>query len=216
MYRPIKQLFTCLLIVSGVGLYIPTFAETACGNSPQAVQLVELIRQHDLQSRADIRCSSKLTQIAEHKANLLSENNVIMHNIGHLTPNQLLRKNGYPLGSGYPVLGNQVEALAAGEKSAKETFQQLINSESHRRLLLGHESFYALQNEIGVAYVRQSKSPFDYYWVIYLADTINRPKPDIEYIVNFDYLHRESEKPPSIRDRHKHSRSSRPQMATDN
>lgn len=214
MHKPIKYLFNFLLIVGGIGLCTPTNAESACGNTPQAVQLAELIRQHTQQSRADIRCNDQLTQIAEYKADLLSKNNIIMHNIGHKTPNQLLRAKGYPLSEVYPVLGNQVEALAAGENDAKETLQQLLNSPRHRRLLLGEASFYIPQNEIGVAYVRQTKSPYDYYWVIYLAD-INRAKPDPEYIVDSDFRHIKSTKETSIRERHRQSRNARPKMATD-
>lgn len=193
----------------------PAPADITCGNNPQAIELAKLIRQHSEQTRTEIKCSSKLTQIAKLKAKLLSENTVIMHNIGHQTPNQLLRTNGYPLGSGYTILGNQVEALAAGEKNAKATLNQLLNSENHRRLLLGEDPFYKPQNEIGVAYLRQSKSPYDYYWVIYLADKNNRPKPDVEYIVNSDYTHNDLEQKTSVRDRHHQSRYRRPQMATE-
>lgn len=215
MFLPIQLPFNFLLVLGCIGLCTPALSETACGNSPQAVQLAELIRDHNQQLRTDIRCNPKLAQIAEYKATLLSEHNMIMHNIGYQTPNQLLRKKGYALSEVYPVLGNQVEALAAGENNAKETLQQLLNSKSHRRLLLGEESFYKPQNEIGVAYIKQSKSPYGHYWVIYLADTNNRPKPDIEYIVNFDYQHIKSEKKTSIRDRHRQSRAGRPLMAYD-
>src|SRR5690554_5615172 len=114
MFLPIQLPFNFLLVLGCIGLCTPALSETACGNSPQAVQLAELIRKHPQQSRAVIRCNAKLTQIAVHKATLLSENNIIMHNIGHKTPNQLLRAKGYPLSEVYPALGNQVEALAAG------------------------------------------------------------------------------------------------------
>ncbi len=215
MYRPFIHLIRCLLFTGIIGLFTPSYAQTACGNSPQAVQLAQLIRQHPQQLRTDIRCNAKLTQIAEHKAGLLSENNVIMHSIGRQTPNQLLRNKGYPLSAIYPMLGNQVEALAAGENNANDTLQQLLNSKSHRRLLLGEEPFYQPQNEIGVAYVRQTKSPYDFYWVIYLAD-YNRAKPERDYVVSSDYQHKKPQNTTSIRDRHKQSRISRPFMPTDN
>lgn len=215
MFLPIQLPFNFLLVLGCIGLCTPALSETACGNSPQAVQLAELIRKHPQQSRAVIRCNAKLTQIAVHKATLLSENNIIMHNIGHKTPNQLLRAKGYPLSEVYPALGNQVEALAAGENNAKKTLQQLLNSKNHRRLLLGEVSFYQPQNEMGVAYVRQTKSPFDYYWVIYIADD-DRIRPEPEYTVNSEYRHIESEKKTSVRDRHRQSRYARPKMSSDN
>ncbi len=215
MFLPIQLPFNFLLVLGCIGLCTPALSETACGNNPQAVKLAELIRQHPQQSRAVIRCNAKLTQIAVHKATLLSEHNMIMHNIGYQTPNQLLRKKGYALSEVYPVLGNQVEALAAGENNAKETLQQLLNSKNHRRLLLGEEPFYKPQNEIGVAYVRQTKSSFDYYWVIYIADD-DRIRPEPEYTVNSEYRHIESEKKTSVRDRHHQSRYARPKMSSDN
>ncbi len=204
----------CMLIIT-MAFLTPIYADKACGNNPQAAELVELIRQHPQQSRKEIDCSSKLSQIAEYKATLLSENNIIMHNIGYQTPNQLLRNKGYLLSNGYPILGNQVEALAAGEKDAKSTLNQLLNSETHRRLLLGEAPFYKPQNEIGVAYLRQSKSPYDYYWVIYIADTNNRPKPDVEYFVNSEFNYTQPEQKISIRDRHYQSRTTRPKISTD-
>ncbi|MCX7544561.1 CAP domain-containing protein [Marinicella gelatinilytica] len=216
--QPIEviQYVSWLLVLTFISFNTTVFAESVCGNSPEAVQLAELIRKHPEQLRTDIRCNFKLTQIAEHKAGLLSEHDVIMHHIGYLTPNQLLRKKGYALSSGYPILGNQVEAIAAGEKSAKETLQQLLNSQNHRRLLLGEAPFYQPQNEIGVAYVNQSHSSYDYYWVVYFADTKNRPKPKTEYLVNSEYKHIDPEEKSSIRERHRQSRARRPKMATEN
>jgi len=138
-----------------------------------------------------------------------------MHNIGRLTPNQLLRKKGYSLSSGYLILGNQVEVIAAGEAHIKTVLEQFLKSKNHRNLLLGNADFYQSQNQIGAAYLHQPDSYYEHYWVIFIADSDNRPKPDVEYIVNSDYTHNDLEQKTSVRDRHHQSRYRRPQMATE-
>lgn len=204
-----------LLVVIGCCLNTALFADSDCGNNPQAVQLAQLIRQHPHQARTTIKCNALLTKIAEQKAQLLSEHSILMHNIGRLSPNQNLQKNGYPLSKDYSTIGNQVEAIAAGNKYAHETFEQLLNSENHRHLLLGQQLFYQYQNELGVAYVRETKSPYDYYWVIYIADHDHRPKPESELTVISEFKLDLPEYKTSIRERHRQSRAGRPLMTTD-
>lgn len=212
----VRRLYVLALILL---FNTPVFADTTCGNNPQAAELAELIRQHPQQTRKQLNCNEKLSHIAEFKVELLSQNDIIMHNIGHLTPNQLLRDNGYSLSSSYPILGNQVEAIAAGEKNATATFNQLLNSKIHRNLLLGNADFYLPQNEIGVAYLRQNNAPYEYYWVIYLADTNERPKPELQYTIGFNNpFSQESSKKDDkmrIRERFNNSRNTRPMMSTD-
>ena len=196
----------CLLVVFSLFFYNSLHAQSICGNNQQAKRLAELIRQHPKQSRIKINCNQQLTEIAEQKALLLSEHSVLMHNIGRLTPNQNLRHKGYPLSKNYPIIGNQVEALAAGEKRPENAFEQLLNSKPHRLLLLGNDNFYQAQNELGVAYVRQTKSPYDHYWVIYLADQHNPRNPNYEVTVNTEFSHTKNHKKMSIRERHHQSR----------
>jgi len=194
--------------------FVPLSATTLCGNNDQAKQLSELIRNHTQQHRTKIACHPKLTDIARFKVGLLSQEEVIMHNIGYLTPNQLLRKKGYQLSGIYSVLGNQVEAIAAGNKTAKATFKQLLNSPRHKNLLLGISEFYREQNQIGVAYLQQKVSPYDHYWVIYLADSHRNENQKPEYTVTTDFTFpqlKSNDNQPvlSIRERHKQSRHKR-------
>ncbi|KAA3647434.1 MAG: CAP domain-containing protein [Proteobacteria bacterium] len=202
--------FSCLFAVL-LATSVQAEKPDDCGNNNQAQQLAYLIKHHQNQQRTQLDCHAKLTDIGHYKAKLLSGHEVIMHNIGHLTPNQLLRKKGYKLSDGYPHLGNQVEAIAAGNKTASETFNQLLNSARHRNLILGSSDFYREQNQIGVAYLQQKVSPYEHYWVIYLADTKHREKPKTEFTVSYDYtLHHEKsaeqQQKLSIRKRHEQSR----------
>ena len=206
----------CLLyLVFGLFYFSPLTAADDCGNNSQAKQLSALIRNHDQQLRITLNCHPKLSKIARYKVGLLSQEDIIMHNIGYLTPNQLLRKKGYQLSKIYPGLGNHVEAIAAGNKTPEATFKQLLKSPRHRNLLLGLSDFYREQNQIGVSYLQQKVSPFDHYWVIYLADSHRNEKPEPKYTVttNFTLNQTESnnEKPKlSSQERHEQSRHKRP------
>lgn len=208
--------FKCLLYLAfGLFYFLPLTAAADCGNNSQAKQLSSLIRNHSQQHRVKINCHPKLSEIARLKVGLLSQEDIIMHNIGYLTPNQLLRENGFQLSKIYPVLGNQVEAIAAGNKTPEATFKKLLKSSRHRNLLLGLSDFYREQNQIGVAYLQQKVSPFDHYWVIYLADNHRNEKPEPEYTVSTDFtlIQPESinDKPKfSVRERHEQSRHTRP------
>lgn len=205
-----------LLFMFFAMIYIaPLSASNTCGNNDQAKQLSELIQKHAQQQRVKISCHPKLTEIALFKVSLLSQEDVIMHNIGYLTPNQLLRDQGYNLSKIYPILGNQVEAIAAGNKTVQATFQQLLDSPRHRNLLLGISEFYRHQNQIGVAYLQQKVSPFDHYWVVYLADSHRNENTKTDYTVSFDFpsLQQNSDETPkelSIRERHEQSRHKQP------
>ncbi len=141
-----------------------------CGNNDNSRQMAEYIMQHKNQTRPELRCSKKLNQIAIIKAKLLASEKDIAHTAGHMTPNHLLRKNGYDLSKRYPIFGNQVEAIAGGEKSVTQAFADFLDSEPHRILLLGEHPYFNEQNDLGVAYYYNQSTPYEHYWVVLFGD----------------------------------------------
>ena len=165
-----KLICTTLLITSH-----PVFSnEVTCGNNEQAHQLAQLIRFNQQQQRMALRCNEKLNEIALIKAGYIIENQDIWHNAGHMAPNQLLRHHGFKLPKTYPLFGNQVEALAGGEESAKEVFADFLNSKPHKKLLLGEDAFFKSQDQIGVAFVKNINTEHEFYWVVIIADEKNQ------------------------------------------
>lgn len=165
-----KHVFLIYCLMFCLTAYSQAPEHEHCGNNEQAQQLVALIKQHQQQQRQQLHCHPLLNEIARIKAGLLIENQDIWHNAGHLTPNQLLRHHGFKLPSNYPVFGNQVEALAGGKTSASDTFHGFLHSEPHRKLLLGETDFFAQQDQIGVAYIKDLSTDHQHHWVVIIAD----------------------------------------------
>jgi uncharacterized protein YkwD len=118
----------------------------------------------------------------------MAANNYFGHDSPDLTastPNEMVRSTGYNLplqitvGSTIyqlPDDSNQVEALAAGTLTAENTLNTLLidatdPSLGHRVQLLGMDSFFALDREIGVGHaISGSGAPlFADYWAIHTA-----------------------------------------------
>lgn len=141
-----------------------------CGNNEQARVLARLIRTDIEQKRANIRCNAILTNAAEAKAKEMSEFGLVTHNLSG-SPNSRLRHANYKLpdyyGKGFN--SNQVEAIAGGYSNATEVWDAFKQSEGHRKHLLGELEFYLEQDEIGVAFIKDRKSPHSEYWAVYLA-----------------------------------------------
>lgn len=169
----IKNITTYLLclLASPVISHCETFA---CGNNEQAKKLTELIINHKNQQRIDLLCNEKLNQIALIKAHFIKESENIWHSAGRMTPNQLLRHHGFKLPKTYPYIGNQVEALAGGEKMPEMVLLDFLDSEPHRKLLMGDDVFFREQNQIGAAYIADPQAAHEYYWVVIIADESNQ------------------------------------------
>ncbi len=154
-----------------------------CGNNAPAQQLATLIKSHDQQQRKNLDCNEKLTEIALIKAGHIIESQDVWHNAGRMAPNQLLRHHGFKLPKTYPLFGNQVEALAGGEQVVELVFSDFLNSEPHRKLLLGDDLFFSQQDQIGVAYVEDLTTDHQHFWVVIIADEKNteiKQEPVIE------------------------------------
>ena len=140
-----------------------------CGNSEQAKKLAQLIVNDKNQARTQIHCNPTLVAIAEQKAKDMAEEGLVSHFLGG-SPNTRLRNAGLTLPSYYgDAMSNQVEALAGGYQTAKKVWHALKSSFSHKQHLLGEIPFYAEQNEIGIAFFKDYKTPHVEYWVIYIT-----------------------------------------------
>ncbi|MGM0905238.1 MAG: CAP domain-containing protein [Pseudomonadota bacterium] len=141
-----------------------------CGNNEKARFLVKLIKADKEQKRSDIRCNRILTAAAEAKARRMAEFGLVIHNLGG-SPNSRLKEAGYELPNhyGHKFDSNQVEAIAGGYANANEVWEAFKESKGHRTHLLGEHEFYIKQDEIGVGFVKEWKSPHVEYWVVYLT-----------------------------------------------
>jgi len=144
--------------------------KSTCGNNQPAQQLAQLIQSYKSQKRPVLVCNEKLNEIALIKAKEILKSQDVWHNVGNMTPNQLLIHNGFKLPKTYPLFGNQVEAIAGGEESIELVFKKFLDSPPHRKLLLGEDEFFKFQDKIGVAYQRDLKSDHQHYWVVIIAE----------------------------------------------
>jgi uncharacterized protein YkwD len=150
----------------------------ACGHSPQARQLVELIRNHPLQRRPRLSCHPVLAAAAADKAEEMAARGQVSHIYGVMAPNRRLRQAGYRLPLSYPgMFHNQVEAVSGGFSTAAEALQAFLDSRPHRTHLLAEHPFYAEQDEIAVGYARNPDSEHIDYWVVFIARRIDSGNP---------------------------------------
>lgn len=159
-----------------------------CGISDKAQQLAKLIITDDEQVRPIIRCNKLLSEIALIKANKMLEFGLVTHNLGG-SPNSLLRNSNYELPDYYGsnFNSNQVEAIAGGYTSPEEVWSAFKHSDAHRVHLLGEHTFYAEQDELGIAFISEWSSPHVEYWVVYLTKGYQKDqtyKNDINDIPN--------------------------------
>lgn len=177
-----KVIFVVLLVLYTSAIYAEVFNTITCGNNEESQKLIKLIQNHNHQKRENLLCNAKLNEIAVIKAKHIIANENIWHNAGHMSPNQLLRHHGFKLPKIYTLFGNQVEALAGGEKSAKDVFYDFLGSDPHRKLLLGDDDFFKSQDQIGAAFVKDRSTKHEYYWVVIIAGQDNhtiQQKPEV-------------------------------------
>ncbi len=140
-----------------------------CGESKQAIELAKMIKESQDQKRGRLTCNKSLSTIALLKARKMAKYSKVDHNIENTTPNELLRENGFFLPASYSILGNQVESVSGGKKSPAEMFSYFMTSPGHKVHLLGENSFFKTQHQIGVGYYSDINSDHIDYWVVYIA-----------------------------------------------
>jgi uncharacterized protein YkwD len=153
-----------------------TYAEQYkdCGLNKKSRALARLIINDPKQNRITLTCNLKLSEIAYKKAKEMASLGRVTH-LGRSPANKRLFDEGYPLAKIYPrFLENNVEAVAGGVKDTDTVWQKFKKSEAHRTHLLAEHEFYLLQNEIGVGYYFDLKTPHIDYWAVYIAHHSNK------------------------------------------
>lgn len=142
---------------------------SGCGFNQKAKELARLIMLDSGQKRTQLVCNKELARIALKKARQMSETDKVAHYINHVSPNELLSKEGLQLPYTYAILGNQVEAVQGGAETAQEAFDNFLNSYYHKEHLLGENNFYNKQTQIGVGYINDKSTLHEDFWVVYIT-----------------------------------------------
>ncbi|MCF6319238.1 MAG: CAP domain-containing protein [Proteobacteria bacterium] len=167
-----------------------------CGESKQAIDLAKMIKESQGQMRGHLTCNKALSTIAALKARKMAKYSRVDHNIENTTPNELLSENGFFLPASYSILGNQVEAVSGGKKSPAEMFSYFMTSPNHKAHLLGENSFFKTQHQIGVGYYSDINSDHVDYWVVYIA-SLKEPSENNNNLKNTFVAHMEKENKPA-------------------
>lgn len=74
-----------------------------------------------------------------------------------------------PLPAEYPENGNSIESLVGGAKDALVALRALLSSEKHANHLLGRTPFFREQNRVGICFLHQPGSTYEFYYVILIS-----------------------------------------------
>lgn len=147
-----------------------------CGMNKKAIELAKLIINDLEQKRQRLVCNTLLAKIAHQKAQEMAKRGRVSH-VGSSFANRRLIDAGYPLSASYPrMFENNVEAIAGGISEPEKMWVSFKNSSGHRMHLLAEHEFYTLQDEIGVGFYFDRKSPHQEYWVVYIAHQVENKK----------------------------------------
>jgi len=178
MSTKVKFYIYSLFFLSSYPNFVLADSFQDCGNNINSRILARMIIEDKNQRRTQLKCNLLLSKIADDKAKEMA----ILKRVTHVRrnpANKRLVEAGYPLAEIYPLLfENNVEAIAAGISDPLIMWQEFKGSDVHRIHLLGQHEFYCLQNEIGVGFFYDTKTPHVEYWVIYIAHQIE--------ILNYD------------------------------
>lgn len=156
-------------------IYIPIIH-----NSPDIhIDIGHQANQHELdffndfknisgQQRSAVKLSTPLNQIARSHACDMAVFDFFNHiNFDGLGPNKRVLNAGIELPSFYGQANesNNIESLAGGYSTSQEAITGLLNSPSHRKHLLGLESPFKEQEQVGIGYCFNPNSRYKYYWV---------------------------------------------------
>ncbi len=143
-----------------------------CQLNTEEQKILDLMQASSEQKRPTLVCNAILAQVARARAQDMADRNYFGHvNPDGYGPNYLVVAAGYTLPDFYSqsLNSNNIESIAAGYASSEDTWDALLNSEHHRTHVLGLDSFYAEQTDIGIGYVSVDNSEYVRYWVIITA-----------------------------------------------
>ncbi len=147
-------------------------AADLCGFTAQRLELFNLLVNDPDQKRASRTCNATLARVAQAKAEDMARRNYFDHtNPEGFGPNYLVRAAGYVLPTFYSgeLNGNNIESIAGGTQTASATWRVLKSSSGHRPHVLGENTFYAEQVDVGIGYFYLADSTYKHYWVIITA-----------------------------------------------
>ncbi len=125
--------------------------------------------------RQPLAWNASLQNAAQFKSNEMATNDYFGHQskVTGQWPNANVRANGYNLPSWFPNDNNYLESIGAGtfRNTAQEGMKPLIISESHRKHLLGTDSFNAGQKEAAIGYAQNGNSFYTNYWTVHATRT---------------------------------------------
>lgn len=74
-----------------------------------------------------------------------------------------------PLPQEYPDEGNSIESLVGGVENSSVALRALLRSEKHANHLLGRTPFFKEQNRVGISFLHEPQSKYQYYYVILIS-----------------------------------------------
>ncbi|NJL06540.1 MAG: hypothetical protein HC911_16875 [Chloroflexaceae bacterium] len=143
----------------------------ACAPVPEEAELAARMQTHPDQKRPFLVCDPTLERIAREMAQDMSVRDFFNHvNPDGIGPNELVRRGGYPLTSGYDptITANNIQSIGRGG-TLEQMWPLWMNSDSHRLHLIGDGPFWIAQTDYGIGYYYDPNSPSQHYWVILTA-----------------------------------------------
>ncbi|TDR23445.1 hypothetical protein [Marinicella litoralis] len=170
------KLFFLLILISVSTLLAAAQTQSEfdqiCGNNSHAAELGQLIKGHPSQQRQSLQCNAILAEIAQQRAEQLANNSADPE----ITPNQVIIKGGFRVPNYYPVIGNQVEAVAKNFDQAQHALSYLLESGKHHDHIMGKGDFFALQSQLGVGFFKAQEDTQHDQWVVLIAQPWQSPK----------------------------------------
>lgn len=113
-----------------------------------------------------------LMKVAHERADDMAMRRYFSHvNPDGLAANWLVRDAGYALPDHYHKerAANNIESISAGQAQPAAAWRAWLSSPSHRLHVLGENDFFAEQYEYGIGFANIEGSPFQFYWVLIIA-----------------------------------------------
>jgi uncharacterized protein YkwD len=165
------------------GVFLPMLAaegqsvepkQEKCELNAEEQAIADYMARAEDQGRDAIHCSPILARIARARAADMAARGYFSHvnPEGH-GPNYLVTEAGFKLPSWYDHrdAANNLESIGGGYSTPDNVWSAWMSSPNHREHLLGANSFYADQQELGVGYVNDPNSQYGQYWVVITAPT---------------------------------------------
>lgn len=145
-------------------------AEDGCSLNPTAAAMLETIRSATWQRRAKVICDPRLAAAAHWKANDMAARIYASHITPEgESPNDYVRRFGYPLPEWYAPGGNQVESFGAGYPTAEAMLVAWFTSQTHWAHVTAAHSFFVGQQCVAVGYASTPGWAWQDYWVFLSA-----------------------------------------------